>query len=192
MSGEIEPGPWFQPIGQWIGDNIDLGDAVGLSALMISVGALIYSRVSAKAARGSEKAAHESVAEMRAARKYEERPQFDIKIGRVGDGGVCIVTVTMLDGPPVIRVTAVLAAHIRYLTNNGTGPEPATVTPEPEGPFEMAKGVSKTFSIPSCSGAAAVEVKIVLASREDGEGDREWTSSEQVKWANQARAEGPR
>ncbi len=159
---------------------MDLGDGIALAAALISLVALYFAAMSARASVTSAAASEQSVAEARAARNRVERPQFTVTAGEV-HADVCPVTVTMIDGPTMITVSAHYIGEVFFAVSDGSR-DGHFIGGQGDGSYELVKNDSFVLHMTSCRDAWSVDAKVILLCKEVGKEGREWHHAEQVSW----------
>ena len=121
----MSPGSLVTCVLGWMVDHVEFGDAVAVVAVLLSLVALYFAARSANASirsaaatDRSAEASEQSVAVARAARDRAERPQLTITAGEVHED-VCPVTVTMIDGPTMITVSAHYIGETSFAVSDG-------------------------------------------------------------------------
>jgi len=183
----VSPGSLVTCALGWMVDHMEFGDAVGVVAALLSLVALYFAAKSANAsvkaagaADRSAEASEQSVAVARAARDRAERPQLTITAGEVHED-VCPVTVTMIDGPMMIRVSAFYNGEMFFAVSDGAR-DGHFIGGQGDGSYELVKNDSFVLRMTSCRGAWSVDANVILLCEEVGEEGREWHHAERVRW----------
>ena len=170
------PDPVIEPVFRWLADNVHISDVIAALALVASLVALVYAARSANASR-------ESVRLAREIRDRDDQPQLEWRLGPIHAGG-CLLHVTMLSGPAMIRVDLLsYAASLFYLGYDEVPPRLAATNAylDVDPSNVLVRGGTLAFVIPDLGSASSIEATIMLTCSDIHE-DRDWYIVERLVW----------
>jgi len=174
------PDPVIEPVFRCLADNVHVSDVIVALALVASLVALIYAARSANASQ-------ESVRLAREIRDRDDQPQLGWRLGPIHAGG-CLLRVTMLSGPAMVRVNLLsYAASLFYLGYDEVPPSLAAVDAyldvDPDN--VLVRGGGLAFVIPDLGHASSIEAMIMFTCSDFNE-DRDWYIVENLMWEHEA------